>query len=88
MREFFSKLLFCSEDSVDNVTLHIPVGFITVAVYYAFAWLALAFSIGFLAYELKQSRIANDKGYDDIQGWLWGIGIAAVAVLIWRASHG
>ena len=88
MREFFAKLLFCKPDSVDNVGLHIPVGMINVIVYYAFAYLALAFSLGFFFYELRQSHLTNDKGYDDIQGWLWGLAIMAVIILLWRLRHG
>jgi hypothetical protein len=82
IKKILSKMLFCTEDTVGNVLLHIPVGVITVIIAMLSPILALAFYYGFIKYELKESRIIHDKAYPDIQGSLWGIGIAAVITLI------
>ena len=95
VRRILSRLLFCAEDSVDNVLLHLPVGVINVGVGVGLTlWgfdllglgIVLLFGYGFIKYELTQLKTAipRDKAYDDIQGWLWGIGLTSIGILIWR----
>lgn len=84
MRRLASKILFCSEWDLGNVLLHIPVGGITVAIGLLSGWLALTFGLGFITYELKESKVIQDKAYPDIQGWLWGIAYTAIPILIVR----
>lgn len=69
-------------EEVKRVLLHIPLGLFTCVLGYIYSWLALAFTISFLAYELSQDWVVIDNSYKDIKGWLWGIGIGGLAVFV------
>lgn len=84
MKKILARLLFCEESSVDNVLLHIPVGVVNVAVYLIFPLLALLFGYGYIKYETTQRRVVQDKAYPELQGWLWGMGLTAIVILIWE----
>ena len=84
MRKILSKILFCDEYDLNNVLLHIPLGMIVVLISLWSGWLSLAFYYGFIRYELKESKKIQDKGYPDIQGSLWGIGLLSIILLIVR----
>lgn len=84
MRETLAKILFCDVYDLENVLLHIPVGFVTVAIALYSGWLGLAFAYGFISYETTQWLIIKDKCFTDIQGFLWGIGILSVILLLVR----
>jgi len=91
MRNFLAKLLFCDVYDLDNVALHIPVGVINALLCLVSGWLALIFGLGFLTYEVVQlfkGNIPGDKAYPDIQGWLWGIALAGITILIIGAVNG
>ena len=85
MRETLAKLVVCDVYDLDNVLLHIPVGFVTVAIALYSGWLGLAFAYGFITYETTQRQVIKDKCFTDIQGWLWGIGILSIILLLVRA---
>ena len=76
------KLLFCPEEFVGNVLLHIPVGLVTVGLAFLSGWLALVFGLGFLAYELSEEKKINDVAFQDIKGWLFGIGILGIPLAL------
>lgn len=85
MRDFLAKLLFCDVYDLDNVVLHIPVGVINTLLCLFSGWIALVFGLGFIVYEVVQlvkGKITGDKAYPDIQGWLWGIALTGVTILI------
>jgi len=84
MRKILSKILFCDEYDLNNVLLHIPVGIITVLIGIFSGWIGLVFGLGFITYELSERKILQDKAYPDIQGWLWGIGLLSIILLIVR----
>ena len=85
MRETLAKILFCNVYDLENVLLHIPVGAVNVFVAVYSGWVALLFGAGFLAYEVLQRVVERkDKAYPDIQGWLWGIGILSIILLLVR----
>ena len=79
MKQILAKLLFCDEKNLHNVLLHIPVGFVNVAIAVLSGPLAVLFGLGFIAYELD-----GKGGYPELQGWLYGIGFASV---IWMMIH-
>ena len=82
LRRVLAKILFCNEYDLDNVLLHLPVGvFLFLLSMYVSGFVGIAFAYAFVRYELKESKILLDKGYPEIQGLLWGLGLASV---IWR----
>jgi len=82
-KKLISRVLLCDEDDVGNVLLHMPVGLIAGAAALVSGWICLIFGLGFLAYELREAKIIEDKAYPDIQGFLWGLGIFVVLYLVW-----
>lgn len=82
IKDIISKILFCNSKDVGNVLLHIPVGIVNVAIGVLSGWLALVFGIGFIIYQLSEQKIINDRAFPAIQGFLWGIGIFAIALFI------
>ena len=82
-KKLISRVLFCDEDDVGNVLLHIPVGLVAGLASLVSGWVCLVFGLAFLAYELREAKIIEDKAYPDIQGFLWGLGIFAVLYLAW-----
>ena len=91
MRDFLAKLLFCDVYDLDNVVLHIPVGVINTLLCLFSGWIALVFGLGFIVYEVVQlvkGKITGDKAYPDIQGWLWGIALTGIPILIIGAVNG
>ena len=84
MRQLLAKILYCNIYDLDNVLLHIPVGFVTVAIALYSGWLGLAFAYGFVTYETTQRQVIKDKCFTDIQGWLYGIAWAAIIGLLIR----
>ena len=84
MREILAKILFCNVYDLENVLLHIPVGFVTVAIALYSGWLGLAFAYGFISYETTQRQVIKDKCFTDIQGFLWGIGMLSIILLLVR----
>lgn len=83
MKKILAKLLFCSEDSLDTVLLHMPVGVFNVFLLQLLSgWLGLAFCLVFITYEKTERKVISDKCYPDLQGWLWGAGITAVVWMI------
>lgn len=82
LRKILSKIFFCDEDSVNNVLIHIPVGLITVFITLFSGCLGVLFGVGFIIYELSEQKLISDEAYQDIKGWLWGIGIASIIGLL------
>lgn len=58
--------------------IHIPIGLINVALYYACPLLGLGFTLSFLAYEKWQ----GGNPHKDIVGSIWGLGIGGVVWFI------
>lgn len=67
-----------------RILIHIPVGWLNVAFLRAHPPLGVLFGIGFLAYELTQSRSADfkDKGHKDILSYLYGLGTGGTIWLV------
>ena len=82
LRQILARIFFCDEDSLNSVLLHIPVGNVNVGIALFNPPLAVLFGVGFIFYELRESKVIQDKGYPELQGWLWGIGILAIILLI------
>jgi len=91
MKAILAKLLFCDVYDLDNVVLHIPVGVINTLLCLVSGWIALVFGLGFITYEVVQlvkGKIPEDKAYPDIQGWLWGIALTGIIILIIGGING
>jgi hypothetical protein len=82
IKKILSKIFFCDEDSVNNVLMHIPVGNVNVGIALYNPYLGLLFGVGFIIYELNEQLTYGDKAFQDIKGWLWGIGILSIILLI------
>jgi hypothetical protein len=94
IRKILRALLFCDDCDVGNVLLHIPVGLINVLIPVALylvlglpgviagSAVALAFGIGFVAYQITEGAKIKDRIFPDIHGWLYGMGISGVAALV------
>ena len=91
MRKILAKLLFCSEYDLNNVLLHLPLGAViiglgvgldVVGLPFVSAGLIVAFTFGFIMYELSERSILHDKAFPDIQGYLWGVGLAAFIAIL------
>jgi hypothetical protein len=80
---WLSKVLFCDEEDLSCVLLHMLVGVFTVFLFqFCSVWLGLLFGYGFITYEKAEWREVHDVASPAIQGLLWGIGIAAVVVRV------
>lgn len=72
-----------SKDEVIRVLVHIPVGALLVFLgLYVGWWLAMTFTIGFLAYELNEDKHLSDNAWKDLKGFLWGLGIGGIIGII------
>jgi hypothetical protein len=71
-----------------NILIHIPVGVVNVLIAIFNGWLGLIFGIGFIVYELSQERLIKDEAYPAIQGYLIGLGVAVIPLLIWSWIYG
>jgi len=78
MKKILTRLLFCPEESLNNVLMHIPVGIVIVFLAMLSGWVALVFGIGFFIYELNEQHDLGDKAYQDIKGCLFGIGMTGI----------
>ena len=91
MRKILAKLLFCREYDLNNVLLHLPLGLVilglgvgldVVGVPFVGAGLVVAFTFGFIMYELSERSVLHDKAFPDIQGFLWGLGFATFIAIL------
>lgn len=62
--------------------MHIPVGFVCVFMAYVSWVLALVFGLAFVSYEILEEWRLKDKGWHDLKGFLWGMGIGALILWI------
>ena len=90
IKKIISTILFCNPKDLDTVLLHIPVGIINagIGIYLAkigFPVIGLAmagiFGYGFIKYQAIEKKTIHDRCFPDIQGWLWGIGIACIFIV-------
>lgn len=68
-----------------RIIVHVPVGIVTVLlsqVETGGTALAVLFTIGFFIYELNEDSDINDKAWKDIVGWLWGVAIMGLILLV------
>lgn len=91
MKNILCKLLFCPPEYVGNVLMHIPVGLINIGIGIGIAKagypmlgavIAGIFGYGFVKYEHIEQRDLKDKAYQDIKGWLFGLGLLGVPLLL------
>lgn len=82
MRKILSRILFCREYDLDCVLIHIPVGMANVGVGVFNLLLGAVFGWGFVRYELAQWKECEDRASPAIQGWLWGVGILSIILLM------
>lgn len=82
IKDILAKILFCDPKDIDNVLLHIPVGIANVCIALFSDWVAGIFGLGFIVYQLNEQKVINDKAYPAIQGFLYGIGILAIVLLV------
>ena len=61
---------------------HIPLGFLVCILCYAHWALAAIFAASFLVYELNEDLHLSDKAYRDIRGFLIGVGIGGITMII------
>jgi len=73
-----------SRNKLKPILIHLPVGMFCVFLAYVHWVLALIFGLGFLSYETIQEWRMKDKGWKDIKGFLWGLGVGG---LIWVILH-
>jgi hypothetical protein len=73
MRRILAKILFCDEEDVNNVLMHMAVGASIAAVAcLASGWLGLGLIYAFIKYERIEQKSIKDKCYPEVQGLLWG----------------
>ena len=82
MNNILCKLLFCPPEFVGNVLLHIPVGVITIGLAFLSPVVALIFGLGFICYELSEEKKINDTAFQDIKGFLFGMGILGIPLAL------
>lgn len=73
MRNILAKILFCPPEYVGNVLIHMPIGWIIVALAAYSPLVGVSFAIYFLAYEYIEQLDLKDKAYQDLKGAMWGI---------------
>jgi hypothetical protein len=87
MRKFLAMMFFCPEDSLGLVLMHFPLGVVNVAIgvlLYMAGFpsvglvIATLFGYGFIKYEVIERRDLHDLGYQEIKGWLWGMGFTSL----------
>lgn len=72
-----------SRKELTRVLIHIPVGLLACLFgIYVGWWLALIFAIGFGIYELNQDWHISDGAFTDLKGFLWGLGIGGIVMLV------
>ena len=92
IRDILAKLFFCPPEYVySNVMMHTLVGFANIGVGIGIteagypilgAVIAGGFAYGFVRYEINEQRDLKDKAYQDIKGWLFGLGILGIPLWI------
>jgi hypothetical protein len=91
IRQLASKILFCNVLDLDNVMLHIPLGLVCMGIAFGFclagmpalgAGFIMAFTIGFVVYEVAERPVVRDKAFPDIQGYLAGLLITGIIILL------
>ena len=80
IKKILAKLLFCPEEYVDNVLLHIPVGW-GLVILARNPVLSVLLGVYFLAYEWIEQCDLKDKAYQDLKGAMWGIVTLAIPLL-------
>jgi len=78
------KSLFkVSRQELARVLMHMPLGILAVVFgYWVGWWLAVIFTAGFLIYEVDEDWHIRNGAYSDIKGFLWGVGIGGVVMVI------
>lgn len=71
-----------------TILLHIPLGLLTCVLCYAHWVLAVILAVGFYIYELNEDWHISDNAYKDIKGFLWGIGIGGIIMIILKSITG
>lgn len=56
-----------------RAALHVPVGLANALLVYVSPVLGLCFGLAFTAYEVLEEWRIRDKGWLDLQGYLWGL---------------
>lgn len=67
-----------------RVLIHIPVGFLAIALAWV-GWIyGLMFFIGFIAYEVLEQWAIKDHSYIDFLGALVGLGIGGMVIFLYK----
>ena len=91
-RNILTKILFCNELDLNNVLLHIPLGGASTLIPFIFYHCGFTgFGVGllcilpfiFIAYEVIEKKVIQDRCYPDIQGYFEGfIGVAGIIAIV------
>lgn len=65
-----------------RVLLHVPIGAFNAWLFWHVPQVGVIFFVGFLIYELNEDWRIRDQAWRDIKGYLWGLAIAAVFLIL------
>jgi len=81
-KEEMRYLFTISRVELKRVLMHIPVGLVTLVIGFFAWWVGAIFALGFVFYELNEDWHLSDGAWQDIKGFLWGLGIGGVAIFL------
>lgn len=80
-------LLKISRKELTRVLIHMPLGILVCLLgIYVGWWLAVIFAMGFGVYELNQDLHISDGAFTDLKGFLWGIAIGGIAIVVLKLT--
>jgi len=63
--------------------IHTPLGILTALMLWRMPVGGVVFAFGFLVYEIAEDWRKGDQAYVDVFGYLLGLGVGIVAIMIW-----
>lgn len=71
-------------DRYKRIIQHIPVGIFNAFLFLVSPLMAVLLGAGFVCYQVMQFIQIRNKGWRDIAGWLYGLGIGGALLFILR----
>ena len=71
-----------------RLLLHLPVGLVTALACWKLPVVGIALLVAFIYYETNEDRHIKDQAWIDVAGFIWGLAIAAIAIIIYQYAGG